>query len=100
MRGLLSPAGGDVATLSLSDSLSVLRRRWPLLVMAIIAGAAAGFLSTRIGSPVFEAQVNLQIGTVSNRPLEHPRALARILESEAFSGSLAQQGEGLRGASI
>jgi uncharacterized protein involved in exopolysaccharide biosynthesis len=67
----------------------LLFRRWKLLLITAIAGGAIGFAATFLLAPVFESEVDLQVGTLNGEPLEDPLALAKWLESPAFITALA-----------
>jgi uncharacterized protein involved in exopolysaccharide biosynthesis len=78
------------------ESARLLYRRWTLLLSATVAAAALGVAATFFVPPVFESEVDLQVGTLNSDPYEDPQVLAKWLESAAFLNALSPATDAIR----
>ena len=95
----MDASSSEVKAFDLIHGTVALRRRWKMVVAVTLAGGLLGVLLTASVAPIWESEVNIQVGTVpvvstpqgnstSSQALEDPRVLAKILESEAFRLSI------------
>jgi uncharacterized protein involved in exopolysaccharide biosynthesis len=80
---LLESQLAEIKAFDVFHGTRLLQRRWKLLVVASVAATTAAVVATFFVSPIWESEVNIQLGVVNGEILEDPRILSRIIESDA-----------------
>jgi hypothetical protein len=78
----------EVKAFDIAAGTLALRRRWWLVALLTIAGAAAGVLAAALVPEVWQSEINIQVGAVYGQPLEDSATVARMLESQSFRDSI------------
>jgi len=71
----------EVKAFDLIAGTQLLQRRWKIIVAATFVAGIIGVAATRFVPPLYESEVDLQLGTVDGEPVEDGQVLVKVLES-------------------
>jgi hypothetical protein len=65
------------------------KQKWWMAIAAIVAAGAAAAIAS-LGADRYQTTALLEVGRVLGEPIDDPWAVAKMLESEAFRGTVAE----------
>ena len=86
----------EVKAVDLIAGTQLLQRRWKILLAATVVAAMIAVGATAFVPPLYQSEVDIQLGIVDGDPVEDTQVLVKLLESDGVMRQWTGIGDGIR----